>query len=340
MALHILYSDVHVKRETLEVVRHVFSYIGEQAVKLGVVKSGGYLFNGGDLFDQRGLIPTACWDLVYEERSKWLEMGIRHIDNIGNHDQEDRDGEIHPLRVFESFLGWHVCTKPTLIEDLGWVVIPYTHGLEASLGEALEAEPRALFVHAGIKSAFRNDKSRDTDGISIDLFKDFPRVFSGHYHFRHEVENVQYIGSPYQQSFAEAGQNKGFLLYNDKTGKIDFHEIPGTPKHYDVELNFDTGKLANRSKSEPEYSPQDKVKVHLRGRSDQVKLVTKEQIGKLLGHSRFTVNRDVADETVSRLSLPTGKTLDHEELLTKYIDYVDPSLDKKKLFAKGKELLG
>lgn len=341
MALHILYSDVHVKRETLPVIRHVFNYIGEQAVKLGVVKSGGYLLNNGDLFDQRGMIPTSCWDVVCEARSAWREMGIKHIDNIGNHDQEDREGEIHPLKIFESFEDWHVCTKPTFLEDLGWVIIPYTHALEASLADALEADPSALFVHAGIKSAFRNDKSRDTDGISIDLFRDFKMVFSGHYHFRHEIENVQYIGSTHQHSHAEMGQDKGFILYNDKTGKRTFHEIPGTPKHFRVELSFNSkGKLINEAKGEPPYAPCDKVKCHITGRADQVKMVTKDQVAKLIGHERFSVERSTVDEAVSRLSLPTGKVLDHEELLGKYIDFVDPSLDKKKLFAKGKELLG
>lgn len=339
MALHILYSDVHLKRESLGIVKHVFDFIGEQAIKLGVVKSGGFVVNNGDLFDQRGVIPTSCLDLLVETRQKWLEAGITHIDNIGNHDQEDRDGDVHPLKIFESFLDWHVCSKPTYIEELGWAIIPYTHGLEAALKEVKAVKPKVLFVHAGIKSAFRNDKSRDTDGISIELFESFPRVFSGHYHFRHEVENVQYIGSPYQQSFAEAGQDKGFLLFNDKTGKITFHEIPDTPKHYDISLSFTAKGKLQVEPGQPDFYPRDKVKCHISGRSDQVKMVTKEQVATLIGHERFSIERNTVDEAVSRLSLTPGKALDHQELLTKYIDFVDPSLDKKKLFAKGKELL-
>ncbi len=343
MALHLLYSDVHVKRETLAVVRRVFDCIGEQAVKLGVVKTGGYVLNNGDLFDQRGLIPTACWDLVVEARTKWQELGIQHIDNVGNHDQDDRDGEIHPLKIFESF-GWEVCTKPTFIDEFSFAVIPYTHGLAAELPEAAEMKPKALFVHAGIKSAFRNDKSRDTDGISIELFAPFKRVFSGHYHFRHEVENVQYIGSTHQHTHAEAGQDKGFLIYNDRTGEIVFHEIPGTPKHYSMRLGFnDSGKLVIQEGKElvGELETCDLVKVHVSGRSDQVKMVSKGQVTDKIKHDGFTLERHIVDETVSRLEISNGgKALDQKDLISKYVNFIDPSLDKKKLVSLGSEFLG
>ena len=82
--------------------------------------------------------------------------------------------------------------------------------------DLLKYENCVAFVHWGIRGAKRNDHNKDTDGVPLDYLKPFRRVFSGHYHYRSKLENVQYIGSPLQQNFAEMGQDQGVLIYDSE----------------------------------------------------------------------------------------------------------------------------
>jgi hypothetical protein len=66
-----------------------------------------------------------------------------------------------------------------------------------------------------------NDSFQAKDGIrKEDLRADVP-IYTGHYHKPHTVEGtrVQYVGSPYQVSRAEAGQQKQLLVL-DKDWKV------------------------------------------------------------------------------------------------------------------------
>jgi hypothetical protein len=77
---------------------------------------------------------------------------------------------------------------------------------------------RLRFLQAG---AYMNDSFQAKDGIrQEDLRADVP-IYTGHYHKPHTVEGtrVQYVGSPYQVSRGEAGQQKQLLVL-DKVWKV------------------------------------------------------------------------------------------------------------------------
>lgn len=355
---HLFYSDVHMKPENLAHVETVFAAIEAGAQQHGVVASGGYVVNGGDLFNERGVIRTSVFDLLAATRRRWAEKQMKHIDNIGNHDQEDRGGTMHPLRVFDMLPGSQVIEGPTFIEGLRWWFFPYSHRLEEQLREALyNARPfQTCFVHAGIKDAWRNDKSRDTDGISVDAFKDFRRVFSGHYHYRHAFENVQYIGSPMQHSFSELGQNKGYLIYDDETGKSEFHVIDGTPRHFDLQLTWTELGREERSQSALGWDeetnaydadtprmlpgPGDIVRFKVKGPAERVRGVTRDYLAKLTPATTIKIERETTDQTYSRLALEEGGHGDVTSLMEKYINHLEPALDRARLLTLGVDLMG
>ena len=75
--------------------------------------------------------------------------------------------------------------------------------------------PKALFVHADVRGASLNSLYTSTSSLLPSHFPANLPVFSGHFHLPHTVREggraVTYIGSPYQQSFSEAGDQKRFL---------------------------------------------------------------------------------------------------------------------------------
>ena len=179
-----------------------------------------------------------------------------------------------------------------------------------------------------------NDLRQDTDGVDVKIFSRFRNVFSGHYHNRHKIENVQYIGSPMQQSFSEKSQEKGVLLYDDESLKTEFIPIKMTPKHYDVIYDCDSGEMSVHE----DVTEIDFVRVKVVGRSEKVSLFKREHF--TIGCREVKIDRDVRSEVVSRLTIGTGESENLESLIGKYVEFVNPALDHKKLISVGRSFVG
>jgi hypothetical protein len=59
----------------------------------------------------------------------------------------------------------------------------------------------------------------------------YDRVFSGHFHCRQEKDNVYYLGTQYQITFADLNETKGFHVLDTDTREITFVENPNRMFH-------------------------------------------------------------------------------------------------------------
>jgi hypothetical protein len=137
-----------------------------------------------------------------------------------------------------------VFSRPTLVGDSLWV--PYgtdAQQLRAACERAASATPlAAVFCHADIVGGMMNEGVAATQGLPPDAFPPLPtRVYSGHYHKPHVVaeptargRHIQYAGSPYQTSMAEAGQRKALLVLDRTKGWAvdDEIELDLGPRHH------------------------------------------------------------------------------------------------------------
>jgi DNA repair exonuclease SbcCD nuclease subunit len=333
----VLYSDLHIRPERLEDCEKVLFEVGNIANSLAM--KHGYdnvlIVNGGDTFNTRGVIRTNCFDRLYWHYSDWHKKGLKQAIIVGNHDQEDKAGEIHPMRVFSQFKGWHVIDKPKVIDEI--VFFPYIEKKDAK--EAIDSikttrkKPIAI-THWGFIGAKRNDTNIDTDGIPLEWVSHFHRVFCGHYHYRNTIDNVQYIGSPLQQNFGEMGQDKGVLVYDTKTDKIEFVEIKSTPKHYEVNLSWEDGKEKYEGPIK-EIREIDFVRLEVIGDVESVSNFSKERALKKIKVKDLKVNRHVKEKSFSRLAIAESERMDLKSLMTKYVDFVDTDLNKERLKKVG-----
>lgn len=324
------YSDLHIREERLEDCVKVLKAIPD----LIKDKNIDIVYNGGDTFNTRGLIKTSCFQALYNEYKKWNSLGISQIINVGNHDQEDKAGSIHPMKVFEEF-GWIVVDRP--MNKGNFVFMPYMDAelIRQYLDKVQDKKNKALFVHWGIQGSYRNDSNIDTDGIPVDWVSEFKIVISGHYHYRNKIKNIQYIGSPLQQTFAEMGQDKGGIIYDYDSNSIEFVEIKGTPKHYEVKID-----LTENSKDVPSgISEKDFVRVKIKGESQDVTQITRDDISKFVNSSSIKIEKEIIDKSYSRLSLDSKEVHDNETLIKKYINFINTDLDKNKLMRMAKDFL-
>jgi DNA repair exonuclease SbcCD nuclease subunit len=73
-------------------------------------------------------------------------------------------------------------------------------------------------------------------GLSHDMFAKYERVLSGHYHTRSKQENVEYIGVPYEMTWQDANDPKGFGVFDTETRQLEFIQNPFTI-HEKIEYN-------------------------------------------------------------------------------------------------------
>jgi DNA repair exonuclease SbcCD nuclease subunit len=340
--VRVLYSDLHLRPERLEDCEKVLNEIFDIAVKLRKKhKQPVRIVNGGDTFHTRGLIRTICFDRLYWHYDRWYREGFAQDIIVGNHDQEDRAGEIHPMKVFANFDGWNVVDKPMVIEGVAhFPYMPKDKIQEAilSLAKGKEAFKDAI-VHWGICGAMRNDRNKDTDGVPVEWLKGFRNVFSGHYHYRNKFENVQYIGSPLQQNFGEMGQEKGIIVYDQEKSEASFVEIKGTPKHHEVQVHWDEDKERIDGDLKA-IQAQDFVRIKAVGDSEKCARIDRDSFSKRLKCNNISVEREVREKHFSRLKIDSGEILAPESLMKKYVEFIECDLNKDRLIRVGLDLIG
>lgn len=98
----LFYSDLHIRPQRFADCVRVLNEIPELVKKYKV----DLVVNGGDTFETRGLIETHCLQALHRVYTDWHNEGIKQYILVGNHDQEDRDGNIHPMEVFQKWSEW------------------------------------------------------------------------------------------------------------------------------------------------------------------------------------------------------------------------------------------
>jgi DNA repair exonuclease SbcCD nuclease subunit len=90
----------------------------------------------------------------------------------------------------------------------------------------------SILCHADVTGALMNDHIISTGGVAPSYFPPHLPVYSGHFHKPHLVETtsrhvpIRYVGSPYQVSLAEAGEQKALLVLDSNQGWKCIEEIP------------------------------------------------------------------------------------------------------------------
>jgi DNA repair exonuclease SbcCD nuclease subunit len=337
--IFLFYSDLHIRPERIEDCNTALEQVFEIAKK--IYRRNGerpVIVNGGDTFNTRGLIRTSCFDLLFSHYSKWHKEGFRQWILVGNHDQEDREGTIHPMKVFDSWDGWSVIDKPQIM-DSKFVMMPYMD--KARVQEFVTSRDWTGYdcvVHLGIRGSMMNDCRVDTEGVPAEWFNQFRNVFSGHYHYRNSFQNIHYIGSPIQQNFSEAGQPKGAMIYEQESGKIYFHEILGTSKHYTIKVEVNEGekKYECENGDIEQISKRDFVRCQVHGDAESVNAIGRDDFD---FSANVKIERLAKEKHYSRLNIERGEVLKPDALMQKYVEFVETNLSKKKLIDIGRELL-
>jgi hypothetical protein len=191
----------------------------------------------GDVNDSRislsPLIMKRERDLFIELKNKFPEVDFHVI--LGNHDLYYKSTrEVHSLD-FMSDIGYNVYEDPTelVVDDRNLLFLPWILKDELNDIQLRLAENKydCVFGHLEIQGFPMMRGILDKDGLEKSIFDNCGKVFSGHYHLRSKKGKIQYVGTPYQISRSDEGDQKGIELIDFDTMKSKHIKSKHIPLH-------------------------------------------------------------------------------------------------------------
>ena len=208
----------------------------------------------GDVVDRRKFINFKTLNSMKEILFHPLEeMGINTKIIVGNHDiyykntlkvnsMEELTRGMNNVSVYSD-----PC-EVSLTKEHKVLFVPWMcDDNEDATKELIEkTRTKAAFGHLHLEGIEMNKGSFSMDGYPSTMFKAFQRVFSGHFHHRSTTGNITYLGNPYEITWSDYNDKRGFHIYDTETMETEFIENPYSMFHkiyYNDEKN-DYGDLS------------------------------------------------------------------------------------------------
>jgi len=187
----------------------------------------------GDTFDRRKYVNFYALDRAKKMFfDKLLDRGIRVHMLAGNHDTYYKNtNEINsPDLLLTEYSNINVISKPEtiIIDGTQICMMPWIcpDNYQESIDHIKNTKAELCMGHFEISgfSMYRGMESHD--GLSKEMFKSFDMVFSGHYHHRSDNGHIYYLGNPYELTWQDYNDPRGFHLFDLSTRELQFYKNP------------------------------------------------------------------------------------------------------------------
>lgn len=186
----------------------------------------------GDLFDRRKFIN---FNTLYKCRSYFFDIlrdsNVKLHTLLGNHDifwKESLQVNSSSLLLGEYGELFKVHDEPTTIEFDGRSidVIPWicAENYEDVMNFMKKSESDACIGHFEISGFAMYKGTESEEGLDRSVFSKYKLVLSGHYHTRSHQDNIIYAGTPYELTWQDCNDPRGFHVLDTETLKIQFYE--------------------------------------------------------------------------------------------------------------------
>ena len=279
----------------------------------------------GDAFDSRKSIDYQSLEwakrVVFEPLKNYQVHMI-----VGNHDSyyKNTNNTNSPQLLLKDYPNIQTYSSPTEIkvENLNILLLPWIcmENEEQSLKMIKKTKANVVMGHLELPG-FRVNRSIVMEhGLEANLFKNFKKVFSGHYHTRSNNGTVFYLGNPYEIYWTDVNDTRGFTIFDTETLEhtpIDnpykmFYNIYYEDTNYQT---FDTREYENKI-----------VKVVVRKKSDTKKF--EKFIDKLytsnIAELKIIENFDIQEPE----NFEAFENEDTISILNRYIEEAEINLDK------------
>jgi DNA repair exonuclease SbcCD nuclease subunit len=279
----------------------------------------------GDIFDSRRKIDISCLHNSKEFFfSNFEEEFSMHV-LVGNHDSYHLNtlNINSPTNLIDSKYQIGIISEP--YESEYGLIIPWIcqDNEDQIFNTITKSSSKYLFAHLELSGFAMNKGYIMEHGHDAHLFNKFKKVITGHYHTHSEKGNIFYTGTPYQLTFNDVDDTKGFWIMNMDNGDMEFIENPYKMFHkivYNEGSEYDLSTVENCI-----------VKLIIDSKSDQMKydIFLKQLQESNPMELKIVENfEQFGDEKIDVDNIDISDTL---SLLHKYIESSQFELDKDML---------
>lgn len=251
----VLISDIHlgVKNSNERFLENSKQFFLKDVCDVIEKENASYLLILGDLFDNRlninVLVKHTAIEIFKHILKKFPTLQIKIL--AGNHDIYYKNTlEVSSINIFKKFdPRVEIITEAKGIDFDGYKAAVFPWIVEGSRTE------KAFKRHV---EKVREDPSKkiplclghfhingfeivkgviEDKGISQEDFSVFDHVFSGHFHIRNKIGNMQYLGCPYEITWNDYKDVKGITVFDTITQEQSFYENTSSPKHVAIKIS-------------------------------------------------------------------------------------------------------
>ena len=186
----------------------------------------------GDIVDRRKYINYVTLRTMKEVfLSKYSTGDMELHVLIGNHDVPYKNtNDVNSMNeLFEnSKIHYYSEPKHVTFEGTEILLMPWinnTNYLDA-LKTIEDSKAQIMFGHFEIAGCLMQRGMISDSGMEISTFKKFDVVASGHFHHKSKTQNVNYLGCPYELTWSDYMDPKGFHIFDTETREFEFIKNP------------------------------------------------------------------------------------------------------------------
>jgi len=296
----------------------------------------------GDCLDRRKYIN-------YKIAKDFRERFIRGLDElnipchfiVGNHDIYYKNTlEVNCYNELTLPERSNVYSEPTIVTigNYDMAFIPWLTEENHSQFYSLINEPgvQIAFGHLEVSGFEMHSGVLSQTGISKTIFNKFDMVMSGHFHKRSTDGHIYYLGCPYEMTWADCDDPKGFHVFDTETRELEF--IPNERNIFE-KIHYND-KTTNYNELEVSKYDQKYVKVFVENRDDYYAFDKfLDRLYNDISVHDLKVIEDFSDLSVDFVSDDIVKeSQDTLSLLDRYVDDIPTDLDKERIKTKLKSL--
>jgi len=186
----------------------------------------------GDIVDRRKFINYVTLRKmkdIFIDRCVKDKLDLHVI--VGNHDVPFKDtNEYNSMNELfdKEDITYYSEPKTVQFDGTDILMMPWINkeNYDHALKTMDDTPAQIMFGHLEIAGMLMMVGQANPHGMKKSQFKKFDQVLSGHFHHKNSSDNITYLGCPYEMTWADYNDPKGFHIYDTDTRELEFVENP------------------------------------------------------------------------------------------------------------------
>lgn len=287
----------------------------------------------GDVVDRRKYINYVTARNLNNFMKRCFDEEITLDVIIGNHDTSFKNtNDVNSMNELygQSKYNVNIYSEPQEVDLYGLKVafVPWicSGNYERSMAFLKSTNAQVLFGHLELQGFEMYRGSYNDHGFDASLFDSFDVVCSGHFHHKSDKGNIHYLGAPYEITWSDYNDKRGFHIFDTETRELEYIENPLSMFHK-IYYDDTTGEdIVVDSSYKGSY-----IKIIVRKKSDPLKLDRLISAFEAVGPTDI----QVLEETLAMNIEGDDEAIDEAEdtltMLRKFVENVYTGSNKKSL---------